>query len=123
MKNFNKRIGLVIGLACVVLCVLFLLTMCNGGDRMDSPEEVVQATETVPVTEPADTTEATEAPTEEPTEESTEPTEETEPEEEEETTPTTPSGSTTPGGTGGFTGSTTPDLGGDDVGGIVAGFK
>ena len=114
MKNFNKRIGLVIGLACVVLCVLFLLTMCNGGDRTDSPEEVVQATETVPVTEPADTTEVTEAPTEEPTEESTEPTEETEPEEEEETTPTTPSGSTTPGGTGGFTGSTTPDLGGDD---------
>lgn len=99
MKNKKKLIGLVIGLACVVLCVVLLLTTCNG-DRSstDNTDESTQ-----PATE-VSAAEAPEASETEPTEEETEPTEEeTEPEEEDSTST---GGSATPGGTGGFTGST-----------------
>ncbi|MBO5129077.1 MAG: hypothetical protein J6B95_01865 [Oscillospiraceae bacterium] len=118
MKNNLKRIGLLIGLACMVLCVA-LLAGCIGksGDNGKQPTNTeLQAT--TPVTENAPATDApvaTEEPTEEstePTEESTEPTEETEPEEEEEDS--SAGGNSTPGGTGGFTGSEVPDVGTGD---------
>lgn len=118
MKNNLKRIGLLIGLACMVLCVA-LLAGCIGksGDNSEQPTNTeLQAT--TPFTEDAlatDAPEATEEPTEEstePTEESTDPTEETEPEEEEEDS--SAGGSSTPGGTGGFTGSEVPDVGTGD---------
>lgn len=70
MNMKKNRIGLIIGLICVVLCALFLLKMCAAPG-----EDVEESGETTAPTFP-EITEATD-PTEESTEESTEPTEET----------------------------------------------
>lgn len=97
MKLNKKSIGLIVGLICVILVVVLLLTMCNGGSGEPDPTEPTQPTEVAQATEVRETEEATE-PSEatEPVEETTEPTEEaTEP-------PTSSgSGSTRPGGTTG----------------------
>lgn len=107
MKNNKLNIGLVAGLAAVVILIL-LLTMCTGPKEEASlalPTETAAETTAAPTEEP-EATEETTAPTEEttePTEETTEPTEET-------TEPTTSSGSdgsSTPGGSDGY------DPGGD----------
>lgn len=70
MNMKKNRIGLIIGLICVLLCALFLLKMCAvpGEDVEESGETTIPSFPEI--------TEATE-PTEEATEESTEPTEET----------------------------------------------
>ena len=112
MMNTSKQIGLVIRLACVVLCALVLLTACGKwGVRndADNTEEVLQETAGEATIESEQIQDATE----EATEEATEP-EETEPEETEPEETTGPSGSSTPGGQGGFTGATVPDTGDSD---------
>ena len=100
MKQNQKQIGWIAGLACAVLLIVLLLTMCSGnGDH--------QGEIPVPSQAPAETTAATEA-APEPTEESAEATEETtEAAEEtteatEETTEPTTGGNSTPGGTSGY---------------------
>lgn len=111
MANKKKLIGLGIGLVCVILLVVLLMTRC-GGDVSDPSVPVTSAP--VDVTEtaaPADS--ATEVPTE-PAEETvpeetepvveTEPVEETEPDEESQGSSS--GGNSSPGGTGGFTGGT-----------------
>ena len=94
MKLNKKQVGLIVGVVCVILLTILLLSMCNGSTP-EAPAPTVQTTEvletTVPTTEA--TVETTEAATEETTEETTEATEES-------TEPTT-GGSTRPGGTGG----------------------
>jgi len=74
MKNNKKLIGLLIGLACLVLGVVLLLTLCG------EPKAPPQPTEPTPTQQPATT-----QPTEEPTEETTEPEPSTAPTEEETT--------------------------------------
>ena len=90
MKLNKKQIGLIAGLACAIVLIVLLLTMCGGnGDHQGVTTEPTQAT--------ADTT-ATEAATEEitePSEETTEATEETE-ESTEETTEATTEATTAP---------------------------
>lgn len=98
MKLNKKLIGLIAGLACVIVLIVLMLTMCSGnGDHQEDLPQNPQATEDTTVT----TEEATEATTEA-TEETTEATEET-------TAPTT-GGNSTPGGTSGYV----PDSGSDD---------
>ena len=100
MKVNRKQIGWIAGLACAVLLIVLLLTMCSGnGGHQEEPVEPSQAaTETTEATEA--TTEATEEITEA-TEETTEATEETTEPTEESTEPTT-GGNTKPGGTSGY---------------------
>ena len=105
--NVNKKqIGWIAGLACVIVLIVLLLTMCNGSGNGGHQSEPVQSEPSVETTAPVveETTEATEETTE-PTEETTEATEETT-----EATESTTSGNTTPGGTGGYV----PDYGTDD---------
>ena len=94
MKMNKKMAALIAGLACVVLLLLLLLSMCSG-EEAPAP---TAPTESAPV---AETTQQTEATTEQ-TEEATEATEETTEATEETTEPTEPSGNTRPGGTGGY---------------------
>lgn len=115
MENKNKRTEWGRQWVCMILVALLLLTSC-GRKTDDGTGETTAATE---VTETAaeTTVETTEA-----SEETTEPTEETTESTEETTEPTQGSssgGSSNPGGTGGFTGSTIVggDTGGSDDGG------
>ena len=123
MANKKKLIGLGIGLACLILLVVLLLTRCGGNaEQPNVPGTSAPADVTGTVTDPKDA--ATAAPTAEPTEvsqeetvpetepvEETEPTEETEPAEEDQGS--TSGGNSRPGGSGGFTGSNT-DSGSSD---------
>lgn len=102
MKINKKQAGIIAGVACVIILILLLLTMCNGsgdGSKQDVSTQPVETTATTgETTQPSEeTTEATEE-TEEATEETTEATEEaTEPSDS-----SSSGGSTKPGGTGGF---------------------
>ena len=68
MKLSKKQIGLIAGLACAILLIVLLLTMCNGsgyGDHQsESTEPSVPVESTAPVEESTEaleeTTEATE---------------------------------------------------------------
>lgn len=96
MKGNKKRMGLVIGLVCMVVLALLLLRMCGapGGE-----EAATEPTETT-LMDLSETTEPTEVSTE-PTEESTEPTEEsTDPTEETKTVVSTNNAVGSPGSTG-----------------------
>jgi len=101
MKLSKKQIGLIAGLACAILLIVLLLTMCNGsgyGDHQsESTEPSAPVESTAPVEESTEALDETTEATEESTEETEEPTEET-------TEPTTGStgGNTRPGGTGGY---------------------
>jgi hypothetical protein len=99
MKLNKKQVGLIAGVVCVILLIILLLTMCNGGSP--APSQPTDAT-TVATEEAVPNTEAPEETTVPPTEETTE---ETTGETEAETEPTT-GGNTRPGGTGG------PSIGG-----------
>lgn len=103
MKNQKKLIILGIGLVCVVLCVILLLTTCRKQpETLDTCVPETQATQDTQATKPALETEPTDDTTE-PTESQTEPqTEPTEPIEE-----STSGGNSSPGGTSGFIGGTT----------------
>lgn len=95
MKINKKQAGLIAGLVCVVILILLLLTMCNGGGNSSAQTEPGTPVETAgdPVDQTQPTVETTAA-----TEETTEATEETT-----EATEETVSGSSTPGGTSGYT--------------------
>ncbi len=113
MKLSKKQIGIIAGLACAILLIVLLLTMCNGsgyGDHQGEPTE-----SSVPVESTAAPTEASEETTDA-TEETTEATEEPTEETEEPTEPTTGStgGNTRPGGTGGYNPGGSGGSGGND---------
>lgn len=97
MKMNKKMAALIAGLACVVLLLVLLLSMCLG-EEAPAP---TAPTESAPVAETTQQTEATTEQTEETTEATEETTEATE-ETTEATEPTEPSGNTRPGGTGGY---------------------
>ena len=109
MKNKKNIIGLVIVLVCLVLSVILILTRCSnaaaGQQEQPSTSGVEDTADTTGGTTDGPTVDET---TEETTEETEESTEESTEETEEETTS---GGSSTPGGTGGFVGATTPTEG------------
>ena len=104
MKMNKKHIVWFAGLACVILLIVLMLTMCSGyGDHQSDLPQNSQVTE--------ESTSAAEVP-QEASEETTEETEETEETTEatEETTAPTTGGNTRPGGTDGYN----PGYSGDD---------
>lgn len=105
MKYNKKLIGLVAGLVFLVLCLILLLATCGG--REETPANPTDPSQSA-VTDGATAGPTDGAETEEPTGEATESTEEAT-EATEETTEATTGGSSTPGGTGGFTGGGTVD--------------
>lgn len=126
MENKKKLIGCIIGLACVILLVVLLMTKCGGGN-VDVPETTGAPADVTENVQPSE--DATVAPTEEvqeeiePVEETepeevTEPVEETEPEMEDQANTENNSssggssgGSSRPGGTGGYNGAGDADSG------------
>lgn len=112
MKNNKLNIGLVAGLAAVVILIL-LLTMCTGPKEAEPPATLPTETAAETTAAPTEATEETEETTV-PTEETTAPTEETTEPTEEATEPTTSGGSSTPGGSGGYNPGGDYDDGSDD---------